>query len=199
MEENKENKLKEYLLIAVVGIASGAIGSMLAPGLSSNNQVPQSGQGAVVAQQKQELPKLEQPAPTKPTPAPQKQETAPQERKTANSEPLQIATIQYEMIISEHPLMQQAHEFMRKDFEEQQKIIEKLPEKDRNDAWQKHNDEVMKKVREEYFDVAEKQIKDAVNQVLDQKGLKACLANTQLISGGIDITEEVKAILDAKK
>ncbi len=170
MDENKENKLKQYLLIAVVGIASGAIGSILASGLSANNQVAQNGQEAIVAQQKQELPKLEQPAPTKPIAPPQKQETVAQEPKSSSNDNLRAATVQYEMLIGDHPLVRQAHEFIRKDFEDMQKNTEKLPEKEKDEVWRKHNDEVMKKVREEYLDVAEKQIKDAVKQDIAQKG-----------------------------
>lgn len=180
--EEKVQKNKEYLAIALAGVAGGIIGGMIS-GHMSPPICTLPNQTSVV------LPPQEKAAPSQ---APSQTPTTPPIPKTESTQSsAEIAMFDFNRVMSEHPLIKQAEPLAQEKFKAAEAEINQLPEQERAAAWQKKNDEIMKEMQETYVAPAEKEINEAVDKVLAEKGIKTCLANANVFRGGVDITEEV--------
>ena len=176
--EEKVQKNKEYLAIALAGVAGGIIGGMIfghinPPACTLPNQT------SVV------LPPQEKAAPAQ-TPT-----TPPTPKTESTQSSAEIAMFDFNRVMSEHPLIKQGEPLAQEKFKAAEEEINKLPEQERAAAWQKKNDEIMKEMQETYIKPAEKEVNEVVDKVLAEKGIKTCLVNANVFRGGVDITEEV--------
>ena len=186
-----------FKTLSVASIAGALlVGTVfLSTGCTNNQQTPPPAQTA--QQINQAKPQAPEPpmAPPTPTPKPPVHEA----KQTTPMTGSEIGVIDFDKIMEMNPRVKAGQEAMNSGFEALQKEIEKLPESERMKAWQEKQEALAKKVQDEYFTPAKEETDVFIEQVMQEKGMKALITKYALIKGGEDITDDVIAKIEASK
>ncbi len=130
-----------------------------------------------------------------PPPMPPHNPGTPVPQRAASSE---IGTIDFDFLMTQHPKFIEGQNLVNAQFDELQKEMEAARDPNKPDAppnidiekFQEKQGNIVREAEEKYAKPAKAEVDAVVEQVMQEKGMKALIAKHAMIRGGEDITGE---------